>query len=159
MSDRPASRVRRAPLADLLDDTSISLGATAVDRDDAVRQVGSLLVAAGAVDDAYVAAMLEREASVSTWVGEGLAFPHATLAGKDSVVRDAIAVATFPDGVDWLGERVVVTIGIAARGRGHIGLVSRLARALLDPAAAAALARATTAAEVRALLGGSTATD
>lgn len=156
MPDRPASRVSRAPLADLLDDAAVSLGATATDRDDAIRQVGALLVAAGAVDDDYVGAMLDREASVSTWVGEGMAFPHATLAGKDSVVRDAIAVVTFPGGVEWNGQTVTVAIGIAAHGRGHIGLLSRLARLLLEPVAAKELAAASSIGEVRGLLGGAT---
>ena len=40
---------------------------------------------AGAVDPSYVDAMLERENSVSTFVGEGVAIPHGTLAGKDAV--------------------------------------------------------------------------
>jgi PTS system mannitol-specific IIA component len=96
--------------------------------------------------------MLERENSVSTFVGEGVAIPHGTLAGKDAVKDDAIVVLRFPDGVDWDGNPVSVAVGIAARGNGHIALLSQLATVLLDPDKAAALRGATTADQVYELL-------
>ena len=140
------------PLADLLAPSSIRLDATATDRDDAIRQAGAALIDAGAVDPSYVDAMLERENSVSTFVGEGVAIPHGTLAGKDAVKDDAIVVLRFPDGVDWDGNDVTVAVGIAARGNGHIALLSQLATVLLDPDKAAALRGATTADRVYELL-------
>ncbi|MGN6502134.1 MAG: PTS sugar transporter subunit IIA, partial [Pseudolysinimonas sp.] len=115
MSDEEAQK----PLTDLLAPASIRLDAKAVDRDDAIRQAGAALVAAGAVDPSYVDAMLDRVNSVSTFVGEGFAFPHGTLAGKDAVKDDAIVVLRFPDGVDWDGNPVSVAVGIAAKGNGH----------------------------------------
>ncbi len=139
---------RRKPLADLLAEDSIRLECTASDRDDAIRQAGEALVDAGAVEPSYVEAMLQRERSVSTYVGESIAFPHATLAEVDAVQRDAIVVLRFPDGVDWDGNRVLVVIGLAALGRGHIGLLSRLATVLLEPGRAEAIRSARTPAEV-----------
>lgn len=127
------------PVTELLAPSSIRLDASAADRDDAIRQAGAALLDAGAVDPAYVDAMLERENSVSTYVGEGVAIPHGTLAGKDLVEDDAIVVLRFPDGVDWDGNAVTVVVGIAARGNGHIALLSQLATILLDPDKAAAL--------------------
>jgi PTS system mannitol-specific IIA component len=124
----------------------------AADRDDAIRQAGAALIEAGAVDPSYVDAMLERENSVSTFVGEGVAIPHGTLAGKDAVKDDAIVVLRFPAGVDWDGNDVSVAVGIAAKGNGHIALLSQLATVLLDPDKAAALRGATTSDEVYALL-------
>ena len=140
------------PLTELLAASSIRLDATATDRDDAIRQTGAALVEAGAVDPSYVDAMLERENSVSTFVGEGVAIPHGTLAGKDAVKDDAIVVLRFPDGVDWDGNEVSVAVGIAARGNGHIALLSQLATVLLDPDKAEALRGATTADRVYELL-------
>jgi PTS system mannitol-specific IIA component len=140
------------PLTELLAPSSIRLDATATDRDDAIRQTGAALVEAGAVDPSYVDAMLERENSVSTFVGEGVAIPHGTLAGKDAVKDDAIVVLRFPDGVDWDGNEVSVAVGIAARGNGHIALLSQLATVLLDPDKAEALRGATTADRVYELL-------
>jgi PTS system mannitol-specific IIA component len=147
-------RKARKPLQDLLAEESVRLECTAVDRDDAIRQAGQALVDAGAVAPAYVDAMVEREGSVSTYVGEGIAFPHATLAETGTVERDAIAVLRFPDGVDWGGETVSVAIGLAALGRGHIALLSQLATVLLDPAKAERIRSATTSADVFAVLGG-----
>ena len=148
MSDEEAQK----PLTELLAPASIRLDAVAADRDDAIRQAGAALVEAGAVDPSYVDAGLERENSVSTFVGEGVAIPHGTLAGKDAVKDDAIVVLRFPDGVDWDGNPVSVAVGIAAKGNGHIALLSQLATVLLDPDKAAALRKATTADKVYELL-------
>ena len=140
------------PLTDLLAESSINLTATAESRDDAIRQAGEALLAAGAIDASYIDAMLERERSVSTFVGEGVAIPHGTLAGKDSVKKDALVLLRFPDGVDWDGFDVSIAIGIAAKGNGHIALLSQLATILLEPEKAEALRNATTTAEVYELL-------
>ena len=140
------------PLSTLLAESSIRLDRSATNQEDAIRQTGAALLEAGAIDVSYVDAMLERERSVSTFVGEGVAIPHGTLAGKDSVKKDALVVLRFPDGVDWDGNDVRVCVGIAARGNGHIALLSQLATVLLDPDKAAALRSATTSSEVYELL-------
>lgn len=139
-------------LTSLLAEDSIRLDCTAVDRFDAVRQCGAALVAAGAVDESYVDAMIQREETVSTFVGEGVAIPHGTLAGKESVRSDALVVLRFPEGVDWEGNQVSVCVGIAAAGGGHIALLSQLAEILLDPDKAEQLRTATSAEQVYALL-------
>ena len=139
-------------LTSLLAEESIRLDCTATDRFDAVRQCGAALVAAGAVDETYVDAMIQREETVSTFVGEGVAIPHGTLAGKEAVKHDALVVLRFPEGVDWDGNAVSVCVGIAAAGGGHIALLSQLAEILLDPAKAERLRSASSADEVYALL-------
>ncbi|TBN56711.1 PTS sugar transporter subunit IIA [Glaciihabitans arcticus] len=140
------------PLTELLAESSINLTASATGRDDAIRQAGAALLATGAIEPAYIDAMLERENSVSTFVGEGVAIPHGTLAGKDAVKGDALVLLRFPDGVDWDGNDVSVAIGIAAKGNGHIALLSQLATILLEPEKAAALRSATTKEQVYELL-------
>jgi mannitol PTS system EIIA component len=144
------------PLTELLAEQSIRLDATASDRDDAIRQAGAALLEAGAIEPGYIDAMLEREGSVSTYVGEGVAIPHGTLAGKDAVKDDAISVIRFAQPVAWEGDfegnGVSVAVGIAAKGNGHIALLSQLATILLDPEKAAALRGATTSEAVYELL-------
>ncbi|MDM4763095.1 PTS sugar transporter subunit IIA [Galbitalea sp. SE-J8] len=140
------------PLTDLLAESSIQLDAHASSKEDAVEQAGAALLAAGAIDASYIDAMLQREASVSTFVGEGVAIPHGTLAGKEAVKRDALVLLRFPDGVDWDGNEVKIAIGIAAKGNGHIALLSQLASILLEPEKAAALREATTTQAVYELL-------
>ena len=139
-----------APLP--LDPRAIRLDAAASSRDDAIRQCGEALLAAGAVGEPYIATMIERERSISTYVGEGVAIPHGTLEGKEWVRHDAVSVVRFPAGVDWDGFPVVLCVGIAARGDGHIHLLAELAQILLDPGRAAALRAADDPGEVLRLL-------
>jgi mannitol PTS system EIIA component len=138
----------------LLDRRAIRLAERANDRDDAIRRCGDVLVELDAVTPEYTESMLERERSVPTFMGEGVAIPHGTLAGKDAVLRDALAVLRFPEGVDWDGNRVVVCVAIAVRGDGHLALLAELAQVLLDPDRARALREATEPDEVLGLLRG-----
>jgi PTS system mannitol-specific IIA component len=128
--------------AGLLSRQAVRLAAAAVDKVDAIRQCGQALVDAGAVDESYVALMLERERVVSTYVGEGFAIPHSTEAGKAAIHRDALSFVRFPEGVDWGGERVSVCIGIAAASDGHLAILAQLAEVLLEPDRAEALRNA-----------------
>ncbi len=137
---------------ELLDRDAIRLAEHAADQTDAIRRCGAVLIEVGAVEAAYVEAMLDRERSISTYVGEGVAIPHGTLASKDAVRRDALAVLRFPDGVDWAGQQVNVCVAIAARGNGHVALLAELAELLLDPVKAQALREATDPDEVLALM-------
>jgi mannitol/fructose-specific phosphotransferase system IIA component len=141
-----------ADLGGLLDPSRIRLDGRAADRTAAVRQAGELLVAAGAVDPSYVDSMLEREDSVSTYMGEGVAIPHGTNSGKAAVLADAMTVVRYPDGVDWGNGTAHVVIGIAAVGEGHLPVLAALAEVLMDPERAAQLRAATEVDDVLALL-------
>lgn len=123
----------------LLQPEAVHLDRRATDSDDAIRQCGAVLVAIGAVEEAYVEAMLARERSLSTYMGEEVAIPHGTLVSKEAVHRDALAVLRFPEGVDWGGQRVSLCIAIAAAGSAHVPILGRLAEVLMDPGAAARL--------------------
>ena len=136
----------------LLDRRSIVLDAVAADRDSAIRLAGQALVDVGAVTPDYVDAMIEREQSVSTYMGEGVAIPHGTLAGKDAVQRDALSFLRFPDGVEWNGQTATLAIGIAAKGDGHLAILGQLASVLVDPDKAKGLREVQTADEVLAIL-------
>lgn len=133
---------------------AVRLGRTAADRAAAIEQCGELLIELGAVEPGYVHAMHEREASISTFVGEGVALPHGTDASRALVKETALAVLQFPTGVDWDGPTVHVAIGVAASGEEHLGVLSSLAGVLTDPEKAALLRGATTPSEVVDLLSG-----
>jgi PTS system mannitol-specific IIA component len=137
----------------LLTRDAIRLTERAAGRDDAIRRCGAVLLEIGAVEPSYVDSMLARERSISTYVGEGVAIPHGTNAGKDAVHRDALAVLRFPDGLDWGGQPVSVCVAIAARGDGHTEILGELADILLDPQRAQALREATDPGQVLSLLG------
>ena len=131
---------------------AVRLGRTARDRADAIDQCGALLVELGAVDPGYVRAMHEREASIPTFVGEGVAIPHGTDASRVLVRKAALAVVQFPAGVDWGGPTVHVAIGIASSGEEHLRVLSSLAGVLTDPERAARLRSADDPDEVLELL-------
>ncbi|MGN9841912.1 PTS sugar transporter subunit IIA [Nonomuraea sp. H19] len=127
---------------DLLDPRAVLLHESAPDREAAIRRCGQVLVEVGAVAEPYIDAMVERERTISTYVGEGVAIPHGTAASKEDIKRDAICFVRFPGGVDWDGEQVTVCVGIAAREGGHVPLLAALAEILLDPGRARTLREA-----------------
>jgi len=136
----------------MLQERAIRLDGRAGSAVEAIRQTGQLLVDVGAVSPSYVDAMLEREQSVSTVMGEGFAIPHGTKESKSEVHADALSFVRFPDGVDWNGKPVTIAIGIAANGTNHIGILSKLATILVDPDNAQQLREATDPATVLSLL-------
>lgn len=138
----------------LLGPEAVRLGCTATDRTDAVQQCGEALVALGCVEDAYVAAMHEREAMVSSFVGEGFALPHGTNDARALVRSAGVAFLQFPDGVEWDGQTVRACLAIAAAHDEHMGVMQHLARVLLDPDAAARLREGDDVEEILALLTG-----
>lgn len=141
-----------ADVTSLLPRAGVRLGLATTDRDDAVRQAGAVLVELGAVQPDYVATMHEREAMVSSFVGEGVAIPHGTDAGRAMVHRAALAFLQFPDGVDWDGQDVRIAIAIAAAEDEHMTVMARLAQVLLEPATIDRLRTTTDPDEVLALL-------
>ena len=140
-------------MTEILTADAVRLGLRAADRTDAVRQSGELLVEIGAVEPPYIDAMLEREESVSTSLGEGFAIPHGTDESRRWIRETRLAYLQFPDGVDWGDEHVVVCVAIAALGDEHVGILARLAEVLVVPEQAARLRSAELAEEVLAILG------
>ncbi|MGH3760589.1 PTS sugar transporter subunit IIA [Actinophytocola sp.] len=140
--------------AGVLPKEGIRLALTATDKWDAIRRSGALLRELGAVEAGYPEAMLERERSVSTYIGEGVAIPHGTDESRALVRRTTLGVLRFPDGVDWDGQPVTICVAIAAKGDEHVTVLSALARILMDPARAERLRTSSSAEEVHELLSG-----
>jgi PTS system mannitol-specific IIA component/phosphocarrier protein FPr len=132
----------------------VRLGLTATDKWDAIRQSGALLSELGAIDPGYPEAMLERERSVSTFIGEGVAIPHGTDEARSLVRRTTLGFLQFPDGIDWDGNDVRVCVAIAAKGNEHMAVLSGLAQILMEPEQAEALRSSSNVDEVLELLSG-----
>ena len=139
---------------DILLASSIVLGGRAKDRDAAIDEAGHLLVQAGAVDEAYVASMHEREQSVSTFMGNGLAIPHGTNEAKGSIRRTAISFVRYDLPLDWNGKQAEFVIGIAGAGDDHLALLSRIAEIFVDADRVAELRAARSPHDVLAVLHG-----
>ncbi|APE17165.1 PTS mannose transporter subunit IIA [Mycobacterium sp. WY10] len=141
------------PAHDVLTVESIVLAGAATTRDGAISEAGRLLVACGAVEPSYVHAMHEREASVSTYMGNGLAIPHGTNEAKDSIRRTGISFVRYAEPIDWNGKPAEFVVGIAGAGKDHMALLTKIAGVFLNSEQVARLRDATSAEEIRAVLG------
>ncbi len=142
-----------APAEDVLDVESIVLAGTATTRDGAIGEAGRLLVACGAVEPAYVEAMYEREGSVSTYMGNGLAIPHGTNDAKSAIKHTGISFVRYPEPIDWNGKPAEFVVGIAGAGKDHMALLTKIAGVFLNKDEVARLRQASTPEEVREVLG------
>lgn len=112
----------------ILSKDRIFLQASAVNKADAIRKAGELLVTTGCVLPEYVEGMLTREQSMSTSLGNGVAIPHGIYENRDHILKTGISVLQLTDGVDWdEDEKVFMVIGIAASSDEHVGVLSSLA--------------------------------
>lgn len=132
---------------------SVVLNGHATTRDAAIDEAGQLLLDRGAVDSGYVDAMHEREESVSTYMGSFLAIPHGTNAAKDHIMKSAVSVIRYPNGIDWNGKEVKFVVGVAGVNNEHLHILSSIAKVFTNKAQVAQLEAATTVDEVLALLG------
>lgn len=138
-----------------LSQQDIHLGATASNKQEAIRQVAAALTEAGCVNAAYVDGMLQRELQTSTYLGNGIAIPHGTTDTRDLVLNTGVQVFQFPQGIEWgEGQTAYVVIGIAARSDEHLALLRQLTHVLSDDSVAEQLAKTTSAEELRSLLMG-----
>lgn len=111
----------------LLNVQTIQLQSQASHKEDAIRQVGQLLVKAGYIDAAYIKSMLGRESQANTYLGNGIAIPHGKLDDRHLILQTGIAVLQLPDGVEWnSGEVVHLVVGIAARSDEHLSILANL---------------------------------
>lgn len=121
-------------------------------QDQALQEATDILISVGAVTPAYVDAMRQREETVSTYMGNGLAIPHGTNDTKDAILASALSVVRYDGGVDWAGEPATFVIGIAGRGDEHLEILSQIAILFSDDDDVAALNAAQTPEELFALL-------
>lgn len=131
-------------MLDILTRETIYLQATAETKEDAIRQAGELLVEAGCVKPDYVLGMLEREKTMSTFVGNGVSIPHGQFDDLELVNRSGISVLQVPAGVEWQDGMVAyLIVGIAATHGEHISILQNLAEVVEDPDTAKMLAETT----------------
>ena len=111
----------------ILTPQNVVAAGSATTKDEAIREAGELLVSAGAVTPAYVDAMLERETSVSTYMGNYLAIPHGTNDAKDAIKSSALAIIRYDEPIDWDGNEVRFVVGIAGLNNEHLEILSSIA--------------------------------
>lgn len=118
---------------ELLKKENIRLGCQTVEKAEAIRAVGKLLSDGGYVNESYIDAMLKRELSFPTNIGNGIALPHGVEEAKKEIKHSGIAVMVYPDGVNWGTEVVKLIIGIAGVGEDHLEILSIIAEKMAEP--------------------------
>ncbi|MDJ0347799.1 PTS sugar transporter subunit IIA [Cryobacterium sp. PH29-G1] len=139
-------------MSQILEPRNVIATGTARTRDDAIREAGALLVTSGAVNDDYVASMFEREASVSTYMGNGLAIPHGTNDAKESILRSALSLVRYEEPIDWNGQPVRFAVAIAGLNNEHLEILSKIAIVFSDEDEVQKLIDAGTAEDIFRLL-------
>ena len=140
-----------------LPDDAVVLGAHVPDWRAAVREAGRALTRSGATRSEYADRMIAviEEFGAYVVIAPGLALAHARPGGD--VRREGLAVVTLAEPVPFghpHNDPVRVVVGLAvASAEEHVASVARLANAFNDAGIVGRIARASTPAEVRALLG------
>lgn len=90
-------------LPDLLHPDAIILDLQAQTKDAAILELCDLLEESGLVQDRFAAvrSVREREASLSTGIGHGIAVPHGRFEGMEFM---SVAIGISRAGVDWSAE-------------------------------------------------------
>ena len=118
--------------AAVLSPESIFLGRAPESMEAAIDFVGGHLVERGVVKPGYIQGMKDREETVSTYLGNGVALPHGTYDTRHEINGTAIVIAQYPAGIAWGENTVHLVIGLAAAGDDHVEVLSQLAEVLQD---------------------------
>lgn len=141
----------------LLYPENVRVNCKADTKENVIRAVGQMLVDTGYVNPSYVDAMVKREESFSTFMGNELALPHGVEEAKKDVKASGIAVMVFPEGTDWSGEQVKVVVGIAGVGEEHLQILSSIAEVALEEGSMEKLVSGSSEVVYEMLKGGSAA--
>lgn len=119
----------------ILSNDNIFLGMKAATKEEAIKFAGEQLVALNYVSPEYIQGMYEREKLVSTYLGESISVPHATIEAKKYVQSTGIVFCQYPEGIQW-GEDdddiAKLVIGIAAQGDEHNLVLQAITNSLDD---------------------------
>lgn len=110
----------------------IHVGCKAQDRFEAIRMAGQYLVERGSVEPGYIEAMIARENTVTTYIGEGVAIPHGVGEAKKLIRETGLVVLQFPQGVVFGDEKAQLVIGIAGLDDAHLPILRAVANIMLD---------------------------
>ena len=126
----------------------IKTGQASVSKGEAITAAGKLLHELGYVNESYIPAMLEREKTVSTYMGLGVAIPHGTSEAKDEVKKTGIVLLQYPEGVDFGDEKAYLVFGIAGIGNEHLDLLAKIGTVIEEEENLDKLKKATTPEEI-----------
>ena len=146
----------------LITEDQVVLDLTGADRHEATRRLGERLVASGRCTDleTFLDDVRKREETMATGLPGGIGIPHA----RSAAITEPSLVFGRTEGIDWGakdGPATLVFLIAAPEGGGdaHMQMLPKLARALMKKDFKAALAAATTEAEVVRIVSAEVALD
>ncbi|HKY34110.1 MAG TPA: PTS sugar transporter subunit IIA [Candidatus Polarisedimenticolia bacterium] len=149
-------------LTDLLRDDLIFLDLHPGDMEECLETMAVLMRERGAIGDKVdtVTRLMERERTMSTGMGGGVAVPHAK---SPLVKRMTVAMGQVPDGVDFKAidgkpvHIVFLLLGPPDSTREHVDLLARIAYLVKSPGVIEALRGAASPAQVMTAIRGAAA--
>jgi mannitol/fructose-specific phosphotransferase system IIA component len=81
----------------------------------------------GYVMPQYLQGMLDRDHSLSVFMGNTLAIPHGEFEYKQYIKKSGIVIKVYPEPLDWHGEKVHLVLGLAGIGEDHINILANCA--------------------------------
>lgn len=117
----------------VLSEANVILGAEIENKEEAIRFAGQVLVDNGYVMPEYIPDMLQREESVSTYIGNQIAIPHGIDGSQEHIIYSGISFVQVPNGVSFgPGKEAKILIGIAGKNDEHLEILSNIATVLSD---------------------------
>lgn len=118
---------------EILCENNILLNVESETQNEAIERVGKLLVQNGYVDEKYIEGMIKRNDDISTYIGNGIAIPHAMSEYIKYIKHSGIVIAQYPHGVDFGEENTAyLVIGIAGKNDDHMVILSKIATTCQD---------------------------
>jgi PTS system mannitol-specific IIA component len=117
----------------ILNVNNIELNVKSESKIEAIERAGRMLIANGYVDENYIDGMKAREEVVTTYMGNGVAIPHAMNEYKKDIKNSGIVINQYPNGVDFGdGNLAYIVIGIAGVGDEHMEILSMIALVIMN---------------------------
>lgn len=125
-------------------------------KQEAIKLVAESMIASNLVTNDYTQAMYDRDAQISTFLGNGIAIPHGTTDKRDSVLKTGLKIIYFPKGIHWDEDDNIayVVVGIAAKANEHLNILRQLTRAVIAENTLARIYAVQTPEELLAILQG-----
>ncbi|MDQ0873989.1 PTS system mannitol-specific IIC component [Paenibacillus sp. V4I3] len=100
----------------------------AIDKWEAISQVGEILIRTGHVEEEFIQEMHLREQMLSTYIGNGIAIPHGMDGDSKHILKSGIAIAQYPEGIDFGdGDIAYLLIAVVGHHSEKLELVSHIA--------------------------------
>ncbi|AXK50945.1 BglG family transcription antiterminator [Spiroplasma alleghenense] len=93
---------------------------------EAIIRAGEKLVELGYVKPEYIKSMLNREAKITTYIGNKIAIPHGEDGSQNMIIKSGIVILHYKEPVNF-AEPVNFIVGIASNNNLHLEILANIA--------------------------------